>query len=193
MRNFLILFVFLFSITCFSSEGISKSLNDKYNRNITFITDPTMLDTTIVINKIDEEKAIIDSSINNLRKVEKDIYGLSAEGGIIKTYYDKDNLKKFELTFYGETGKAVKEYYINSGKVILIIIKEFYYDKPIYIEGSKVDKVIYNKYYLFENKLLKWIDETGISKNLKVHDYSIQEKTLLEEYEKYLSLMTSPK
>lgn len=119
---------------------------------------PTQDDIENVIKNIREEYKKINSD-TNLIVIEKDLTGLSTEGGVLFSYYDKTGLRKAVLTFYGEMGKSIDEYYFKDGKLIFLFKQKFYYNQPIYFEdGFKVERTEENRYYFCNEKLVRWID-----------------------------------
>ena len=61
-------------------------------------------------------------------------------------------------TFLGETGKAIEEYYYWNGQLIFVFRTEQRYSQPL--SGKVVEKKE-SRLYFTNEKLLKWIDESG--------------------------------
>lgn len=111
-----------------------------------------------IIKDIREEYKKINSD-TNLVMIEKDLTGLSTEGGVLFSFYDNVGLRKSVLTFYGEMGKKVDEYYFKEGKLIFLFTQESHYNQPIYIEdGFKIERTEENRYYFCDERLVRWID-----------------------------------
>jgi len=117
------------------------------------------------IKKIREEYKIINSDTSYLI-IEKDLEDLSTEGGTLVSYYKKNILKKAVILIYGEMGKKTMEYYYKNGNVIFVFVKEYFYDSPIYDEGFKISYTDDNRYYFHQNKLIKWIDDKRVNRNI---------------------------
>jgi len=111
-----------------------------------------------IISNIEEACKKIDSD-TNLTIIEKSLTGLSTEGGVLLSYYDKSrSLKKAAIIFYGEMGQKITAYHYKNRELIFCSQQQLYYNKPIYIEGSQVDKIEENRYYFHNQSLIKWTD-----------------------------------
>ena len=119
------------------------------------------LDTLQIIGIIKKQFVMINANAAKYNQIEKDILGQSAEGGVLMAFYEKNDLKKVITTFYGESGKAVTEYYFNNGELCFAFKKNYFYDKPIYIEGAKIKSTEEWRYYFFNNELLRWLDNAN--------------------------------
>ncbi|MCH2042847.1 MAG: hypothetical protein MK212_01810 [Saprospiraceae bacterium] len=138
------------------------------------------------IIKLDAEENIIQSIKNkyrsivsrckhDYRKTEKDLYGFSSEGADVKCYYDGNQLRRVYITYYGEMGKAVNDYYIWNDEVFFVYRADYQYNSPITAVGEEgieafdenKTTVSENRYYFDDGKLIQWIDE---DKNLYLGD-----------------------
>jgi hypothetical protein len=117
--------------------------------------------TELIILKIRKEYAGINADSKKYRLVLKDIMGLSAEGGELKSYYDGKDLKKSVLIFYGEMGKSLKEYYFAGGQVFFCYERHTEYDKPIYMKDMHIEKIEENRYYFTRGKMIRWVGTSG--------------------------------
>lgn len=123
-------------------------------------------EVTKVISDIREEYKKANSD-TNLIVIEKDLTGLSTEGGVLLSYYDKNmNLKKAVINFYGEMGKRVIEYYYKNRKLIFCFQQQVHYNQTIYIEGFEIDKIEENRYYFYNQNLIKWTDSTKVNRDI---------------------------
>lgn len=135
-----------------------------------------------------------DSTINDIRFKYKNIrthlvsydtimfaiWDKSKEGGHAIAYYDKNNdLKLIEVTWFGETGKRITEYYFDNRKLIFAFDQDFDYNRPIYwgekkakekgdneVFDPKKTTVKEDRYYFKNEKLFLWLDNTGKSIDL---------------------------
>ena len=82
---------------------------------------------------------------------------MSTEGGEVIGYYDKNSLKKIHCVFYGETGRAELDYYLNNKGLFFVFRKEIFYDKPMYLKDSKIKSANEIRYYLYGAKVIKSI------------------------------------
>src|ERR1700754_2437260 len=76
---------------------------------------------TAKINFIKAQYADINSHLKSYRKVAKEDTAETTEGNEVLLYFNGSEIRKIQATYYGETGKAVDEYYFNEKKLI------FYY------------------------------------------------------------------
>jgi outer membrane lipoprotein-sorting protein len=110
------------------------------------------------IESIRQHYADINGKAASYRKVKKELSGFSAEGGQLLAYFHGPNVMKMVATFFGETGRAVEEYYFWEGKLIFVLQADHRYDKPL---SGKVVKTTENRFYFKDDKLIRWIDENS--------------------------------
>ena len=123
---------------------------------------PSAKDSTeSIIQKIRKEYAGINADSKKYQIVLKDIYGLSTEGGEVKSYYDGNELKKSVLTLYGEMGKSVKEYYFSGKQIFFCYERHTEYDKPVTYKDMRIKRVEENRYYFNNEKLIRWVGASG--------------------------------
>jgi hypothetical protein len=159
--KFLLVLVAFFSISliCCSNNrnDLGNEITSDGNEEL-FIRVPQK-DTLDKIAQIRHEYNQINKGLKDFIVEEKDIFGESAEGGKIKKYYENGNLRKATVSHFGEMGKSVTEFYIKEGKVFFIYDSKSYYTKPIYIEGSTVDSTKENRFYFWNNDMIRWVGE----------------------------------
>jgi hypothetical protein len=89
------------------------------------------------------------------RRVERKVLGLSTEGAAVVGLFRGSELRKIEVTWYGETGKAVEEYYLDGGRLVFCYESQQSYDEPF----GRVVRREENRYYFADDgKLVRWID-----------------------------------
>lgn len=110
------------------------------------------------IETIRQHYASINKSVPLYRRVKKNLSGFSGEGGEMVAYFHGPSVMKMVATFYGETGKAVEEYYFWNGKLIFIFSVDNRYDKPL---SGKVVKKTEGRFYFKDDKLIKWLGGDG--------------------------------
>ena len=129
---------------------------------ITSTAGPSSKDSTeLIILKIRKEYAAINTDSKKYRIALKDIFGLSTEGGELKSYYDGNVLKKSVLTLFGEMGKSIREYYFAGEQVFFCYERNAEYDKPGYNKDMRIKKVEENRYYFNREKLIRWVGAAG--------------------------------
>ena len=110
------------------------------------------------VETIRQHYAAINKSVPLYRRVKKNLSGFSAEGGELVAYFHGPSVMKMVATFFGETGKAVEEYYFWNGQLIFVFRTGNNYDKPL---SGKVVKKTESRFYFKDGKLIKWLDENG--------------------------------
>jgi hypothetical protein len=114
--------------------------------------------TESIIQHIRKEYTRINSDSSRWRKESKDIMGASTEGGEMVLYYNGKDLEKVVTNFYGETGRAHDEYYFQQGKLLFAYEVTKYYDRPM---SGKVVRTEADRYYFYNQKLIRWINPAG--------------------------------
>lgn len=110
------------------------------------------------VETIRQHYANINKNVPLYRRVKKNLSGFSGEGGELVAYFHGPSVMKMVATFFGETGKAVEEYYFWNGQLIFVFSIESRYDRPL---SGKVVKKAENRYYFKDDKLIKWLGEEG--------------------------------
>ena len=111
-----------------------------------------------IISDIREKFGAVNYNINSYKKVKKELMDESTEGGELEAFFKKEELKKIVASYYGEMGKLIKEYYFWDNDLFFVFTQEYSYDMPVYMDGSKVDKIDENRYYVHNDKLIRWLD-----------------------------------
>jgi hypothetical protein len=110
------------------------------------------------IQTIREQYATINKSAARYKSVKKDLSGFSAEGGTLVAYFDGPKLMKIVASHYGESGKAVEEYYYWDDQLIFVYRKDSNYDKP---GSQKVVRTAENRFYFSNDRLVRWLDKNA--------------------------------
>src|SRR5580765_851415 len=110
------------------------------------------------VEPIRQHYANINQNMARYRRVKKNLAGFSAEGGELVAYFHGPSVMKMVATFFGESGRAVEEYYFWNGQLIFVLQTENRYDKPL---SGKVVKKTENRFYFKDDKLIRWLDENG--------------------------------
>jgi hypothetical protein len=134
------------------------------------------------IASIRQHYAEINRSAAKYRKVKKELSGFSAEGGQLVAYFDGANLTKIAATFFGETGKTAEEYYYWNGKLIFVLRTENRYSKPL---SGKIVKTEVNRFYFNDDKLIRWIDESGKQVAAETSEYAEKQKDYLDSSKQF--------
>lgn len=145
----------------YSTLTVAQSTNSRIN------------DIRVMYNNIKTHLASYDTTMNV-------IFGESTEGGHSIAYYDKDNdIKLIEITWFGETGKRITEYYFDNQKLFFAVDQNIIYNRPIYWDKKeakemndkeafdpKKTKVKVDRYYFKNEKLFLWLDKKKNSVDL---------------------------
>ena len=136
--------------------------------------------------------AQIERNLRRYDKIKADLSGYSTEGGELTAYYAGGVPRKIVAQFYGETGKAVEEYYFWGGALFFVLRTELRYDKPIGIaqdDKTEIGKVVrraQDRFYFANGKLIRWIANNGKVANLKSVQTAQHERKTLQDARRYL-------
>jgi len=111
-----------------------------------------------VITDIREKFGAVNYNLNSYKKIKKDLMDETTEGGELEGYFKKEELKKIVTSYYGEMGKLIEEYYFWDNELFFVFTQDYSYNMPMYMDGSKVDKIDENRYYIHKNKLIRWLN-----------------------------------
>ncbi len=184
MANQIILLLCFVSISCSNSNKKCVSIEQQYEASI---------DTIKIISEIKKQYAEINAKTASFSKAEKDLFGQSTEGGNCLAYFDKVGLRKIVATYYGETGKAVIEYYFNKAGLFFVFKSEYFYSSPIYTESGNIASVEENRYYFYNNTLFKWLNKNKKSVSSNSKEYQQESKFFIEEIEKFKIMLEEHK
>lgn len=113
---------------------------------------------------------------------------LSLEGGFAVFYYLDDQLQKVAATYYGETYREEKTYYLSGSELLLVLEETYRYNYPITYDSAdmkaangnevfdlKRSTVLKQKNYFSNGHLFRRVDETGavITTHLKADEKRI--------------------
>lgn len=134
------------------------------------------------IQTIREQYATINKSVKKYKSVKKKLSGLSAEGGELVAYFDGPKIMKIVATHYGESGKAVEEYYYWDDRLIFVFRKDSIYDKPM---SGKVARTEENRFYFGNDRLIRWVDENAKQVASDNSEYLEKEKDYLKSSKEF--------
>ncbi len=116
------------------------------------------------LNFIKTQYGETDKDLKSYRKVLKTDTAETTEGNVIQLYFNGDEIKKIKAIYYGETGKAIKEYYFFNEKLMFCYFVEYKYDVPINATNGKVKTASKKekRYYFKDDKIfLVWLKPTA--------------------------------
>jgi hypothetical protein len=156
------------------------------NPNLHKGTTPLLKD---IVSDIRSKFKKVNTNLSNYKKVHKDMDDESTEGGELIAYYDNAKLYKIEAIYYGETYNRKFDYYLWAGRLFFIFEKVNKYDKPVYTENTKVIETEENRYYIYKNKIVKWIgpDKKEVDKS----KFESEGTELIKRLEKFKAVLSS--
>lgn len=128
-------------------------------------------DTSQIIKDIKSKYAEFNLNKKKYHILEKDLMGETTEGGFIAAYRDGMDLREIRATYYKETGKLIEEYYFNENDLIFALVQEYFYNKPIGEQGSKIASIKEDRFYFNKKSMLKWLENKKI-KDPKSKEYA---------------------
>lgn len=129
------------------------------------------------VQTIRDEYATINKNAASYKTVKKDLSGFSAGGGTLIAYMDGPKIMKIVANHYGESGRAVEEYYYWDNQLIFIYRKDSGYDKP---GSTKVVRTEENRFYFNGDKMLRWIGGNAKQVATGTSEYLQKEKDYLQ-------------
>ena len=99
--------------------------------------------------------AEIESSLKNCRQVKRDLPGESTEGGELTAYLKDSSVRKLSAKFFGESGKALEEYYFWENQLFFVLRVDSAYTKPM---SGVVKNKTEERFYFADGKLIQWLD-----------------------------------
>jgi hypothetical protein len=128
--------------------------------------------------------AQIEKGLKDARQVKRDLPGESAEGGELTAWFRDRSVAKLSARFFGETGKAVEEYYFWDSELIFVFRVESHYTKPMSgVTKNKTEE----RFYFADGKLIRWLDA---QKKEVTSGLSTRERELLADSKKYSAIAT---
>jgi hypothetical protein len=145
--------------------------------------------TDNAIESIRQHYASINQNAPRYRRVKKNFAGYSAEGGELAAYFHGPSVMKMVATFFGETGRAVEEYYFWNGQLIFVFQTDNRYDKPF----GRVVRKIENRFYFKDGKMIRWLDENGKEVALDSPEYAPKQAGYLKMSKEFMDGAKSKK
>lgn len=136
------------------------------------------------VQTIRQQYAAINKGLAKYKKVKKKLSGFSVEGGELVAYLDGPAVVKIVANHYGEGGKATEEYYYSKGKLIFVYRKDYHYDKPL---SGKVVRTEENRFYFENDRLIRWINESGKQVAPGTAEYRQKQDEYLQTSNKFLN------
>lgn len=147
MKTTLIILTLITLISCTNNEEKSVTQNDR----LELIPEPdkdlreeyeqqqkdSLTTETHHIDALEEKLRPIKENINRINEISEwtsiDEIDLeqSTEGGTATYYFKQDTLLKIVALHFGETGKAIQEFYVEDGQLSFVLETDYTYNRPI--------------------------------------------------------------
>jgi len=131
---------------------------------------------------------------NSYFKKSQDLTGGSSEGGQVIAYFEDNNIRLIDVSWFGEMGKTTRSYYYKNEQLFFIFEQIYTYNAPIYYdkETAKEDNSVEffdnkkttrleNRYYYKNNELIRVLDHAKKQQNLNLKDTKENGDRLLKE------------
>ena len=99
------------------------------------------------------------SDLVGYERLEKTLWGKSAEGAGIEYYYSTDTLKAIKTVYYGETGKLGFQYYFATPTTYLAKFAKYYYSAPITRPHSQITTIFKGEFVVCHGKVVRGIGD----------------------------------
>jgi hypothetical protein len=123
----------------------------------------------------------IEGSLKDCKEAKRDLPGESAEGGELTAYVKDSSVRKLSAKFFGETGKALQEYYFWDNQLIFVLRVESHYTKPM---SGVVKNKTEERFYFANGSLIRWLDAQKKDVTASA-EKSARERDLLADAKKY--------
>ena len=147
------------------------------------------------IEFIRKHYALINEYAKNATPNEIDVFDESTEGGELKAYRgNKGEVRKIEMTYYGETGMIYEEYYFIEEELIFAFTQRHEYNRPIYWDKKYAEKyedseyfdpektqINEDRFYFKEYDMIRWIDANQDLRDEKDSEFDEMSEKVLKE------------
>lgn len=142
------------------------------------------------IQSIRQSYAAINKNIRRYRSLKKQLSGFSTEGGEMTAYLDGSKVVKVVANYYGESGRALEEYYYRDGNLIFIYRKDSTYSKPM---SGRVTRIDEDRFYFNNGQLIRWIGQGGKQVPSSDSEYQKRQTDYLENSKLFIEGISSQK
>lgn len=124
------------------------------------------------VTDIRKEYQAIRSALSSYSQETVDLDGYSTDGGTARAFRDgKGKIRLIRVELYGESGKAIEEYYYRNGLLMFAFHEHHRYNVPYNVSEEtakelgiapfdpKKTKIRENRYYFDTGAMIKWVDE----------------------------------
>lgn len=146
------------------------------------------------INSIRKEYQLIQQGLSKFKTETVELEDYALEGADAKAYRDKtDDIRLIKAELFHESGKEFKNFYYRNGKLIFAFYITHRYNQHTGItpeiakrEGieeafdPKKTLITEDRYYFFNNKMIRWIDENKKEVNVNSTEFKNGEENVME-------------
>jgi len=109
---------------------------------------------TAKINFIKAQFSEINKNLKSYKKIEKEDIVESTDGNKVQLYFKGNKIKKIAVSYYGESGQVLNEFYFSDKKLIFCYFISYHYNMPYYEKGGgKVAATKEERLYLSDGKI----------------------------------------
>lgn len=141
-----------------------------------------------IVKKIRDQFTQINSNLKTYKTVEKEVFE-STEGGSVKGYYDNGTLVSIHYEVFGEMGGLKEDYYFSNGKLFFVYSLTQNYSAPVYVEGSTVSSSTEQRYYLDNEKLIRWLNNEKKKVDKNLNTFKESEEMVLNDSKKLQKML----
>lgn len=152
---------------------------------------PFAQETVGLIPTFDKKQKNIKDNLTSYDTVIRTISDQSSEGAELIGYYKNNELALMTISYFGESGKRVTEYYYMSEMLYLVEDTYFKYNRPIYwdekkakeqgdtqtFDPTKTEINEHDKYYFRGRDLIQWLSH-GVPVDKKLGAYKGGERMI---------------
>ena len=147
----------------------------------------------------------INAHLNDYKKKDIDLTGITSEGGTITGYFKDKELVMASVSSFGQASRSVSEYFFDDDKLECVIQQEYTYNRPMYytdtmaiedgdtaVHGGYDDKKTVMKvtrFYFYDGRMIKWFDEHDKLIPDNDRKYEFQTHSLLTDADKLSKML----
>lgn len=118
---------------------------------------PASAQPDTALARIRREVAAVNAGLPRCTRDSLDVFGLSTEGGEMEIYRCGGAIRKLVTRFYGETGRALEEWYLADDRAVFVFIVNERYDRPF----GRVVRREEERVYLRGDTMIRWLGSDG--------------------------------
>jgi len=146
---------------------------------------------TAKINLVKAQYTKINNNLKSYKKIIKTDTAETTEGNEVAEFSRGKEIKKLQVIYYGETGKALCEFYFYDKKLIFYYNAEYRYNVSIYVDkGSvKVASIKEKRYYFNDGRI--FMVKTNPKETISSSEFAQLSISTQKEASRLLNLKTN--